>query len=197
MVYQCDDVILSCLQSIDGKVDSIFCFDGRWHGIEGPDYSTDKTQEIIIEFSKISKSKVSYIQLPVLHQWESRTAAFKYLDNGAWGIVIDSDEIVTEWGDDVRTTLENSTEKAYRMCWMKYDVNKAYLRYGVLRKTKSLHWSTDHRRLFDDDGEIDIPHAPIIHIVLSNHPLTNKKKQRPNMDNYYKWLNDYEQSQSK
>lgn len=194
-VYNCADVILDTLKSIDGLVDEILCVDGRWIGMEGPDYSNDGTRDIILKFGITAKSQVFYITLPVSHQWKARTLSLSYLDEGDWAIMIDSDEMVVEWGDDVRATLENSTEKAYRMCWMKYRPNSAYLRYGVLRKTESLRWSTDHRRLYDKDGEIDIPNASIIHIVLANHPLSDKKTQRSNMDKYYKWLNDYENNQ--
>jgi len=194
-VYNCADVILESLKSIDGKVDEIICVDGRWIGIEGADRSTDDTQKIILKFSAHSKSSVFYTLLPVMHQWEARTESLKFAENGSWIILLDSDELVIEWGDEVRSTLENSTEKTYRMCWLKYKPYAAHLRYGVLRKTETLHWGTDHRRLFDKDGEIDIPNAPIIHIVLTNHPLADKKKQRANMQQYYKWLHDYEENQ--
>jgi hypothetical protein len=122
--------------------------------------------------------------------------SLNFCDEGDWAIFIDSDEIITEWGEEVRATLENSTEKHYQMCWLFYKPFAAHLRYGVVRKTETLRWGTNHRQLFDKDGEIDIRTSPIIHIVLANHPLADKKQQRPNMDRYYKWLNEYEGTQS-
>jgi hypothetical protein len=194
MTYQCSEVILPCLQSIDGKVDEIMCFDGRWHGIEGPDHSDDGTDKVIEEFAKISKSKVSYIQLSVMHQHESRTESLKYLNNGDWGLIIDSDEYIVEWGDDVRKTLENFNEKVYRMHWLMYKPYALHLRYACIRKTETVHWSTDHRRVFDKDGEIDIVHAPAIHIVINHQSTSQTKKMRRTEESYKSWLLKYEQT---
>jgi glycosyltransferase involved in cell wall biosynthesis len=191
-VYNCADVVLEALKSIDGKMDEILCLDGRWIGTSGLDHSTDETQKIILEFSIHSKSQVFYILLRPMHQWESRTAAFKYLNDGDWAIFLDSDEIITMWGDDVRQTLETSSEKAYRIYWSFHKLCAVHLRYGIIKKTETVHWSTDHRRVFDKDGEVDIVHAPVINIVIDHQPIAGTKKMRNREEEYKHWLHEYE-----
>ena len=193
MAYQCADVILSCLQSVDGLVDEILCFDGRWEGYTGADHSTDGTDKVIIEFAKTSKSKVSYFQLPLLHQWESRTEALKHLNNGDWAIMLDSDEHIIEWGNDIHDRLASSNAKAYRVCWTLFKTYGAMPTPRCIRKTETLHYSTDHRRVFDKDGEIDLRHMPIIHIVIEHQKGFEKKKMRKQAELYKNWLLDYEQ----
>lgn len=196
MTYQCSDTILDCLKSIDGKVDEIKCFDGRWLGYEGSDHSDDGTDKIIIEFMKISKSKVSYTQLFVLHQWQARTEALKHLEIGDWAIMLDSDEIIVDWGEDVRYILSSpdTNAKAFRVCWTLYKTYGALPTPRCVRRTETVHYSTDHRRLFDKDGEIDLPHAPVIHIVVDHQKTSEKKKMRKQADKYKESLLGYEQS---
>lgn len=193
-VYQSADVVLEALKSIDGKVDRIICFDGRWHGYTGPDHSTDETQKIILEFSMSSKSQVYYITLPVLHQWQARTLALQYLQNDDWAVTIDADEVVIEWDYNVRATLENSTpdNKAYRVCWVLYKPYAGVPTPRCVRKTETLHWAKNHRQLLDKDGEIDLIHAPVIHIVINHQPLADKKKMRQQANIYKKWLREWE-----
>jgi glycosyltransferase involved in cell wall biosynthesis len=192
-VYNSADVILDALKSIDGKVDEILCFDGRWEGYVGANHSTDETQKIILEFSMHSKSSVYYIALPVLHQHEARTAMLKYLENGDWAIQIDSDEKVIEWGDGVRDMLTNSDAKTFRVCWTMFKTCAAMpVTYRCVKKTEYLRVSTNHRQLFDDQGELDIRHAPIIHIVIDHQPNSEQKKMRKQADAYKNWLLEYE-----
>lgn len=191
-VYQGADVVFEALKSIDGKVDRILCFDGKWHGYTGPDHSTDETQKIILEFSMSSKSQVYYIALPVLHQWQARTLALTYLQNNDWAVTIDADEMIIEWEDNVRNILMNSDIKAYRVCWVRYKPYAGVPTPRCVKKTETLHWSTDHRRLFDKNGELDLPHAPIIHIVIDHQSLAETKKMRNQATDYKKWLHEYE-----
>lgn len=194
-VYNSADVVLEALKSIDGKVDEIVCFDGRWEGYTGPDHSDDGTEKIVAEFAKTSKTKIYYLKLPVLHQWQARTTVLNMADNGDWTIILDSDEIIIEWGDDVRSTLENSTEKAYRVCWTIFKPCSAMpVAYRCVKKTEYLRCSTNHRRLFDEQGELDILHAPIIHIVIDHQPLADKKKMRGQANTYKDWLFEYERT---
>lgn len=192
MAYQCADVILSCLQSVDGLVDEIMCFDGIWIGYEGPEHSNDGTDKIIIEFAKTSKSKVSYHQLPKMHQYEARTMALKHLKNEEWGVILDADEEIVEWGDDVRKILELSHERAYRVCEHLYKNYAATPTPRCFRITECLRVSTDHRRLFDDQGELDIRFAPIIHIVYEHQKLSDQKRMRKQADSYKEWLLKWE-----
>jgi hypothetical protein len=196
MVYNSADVILEALQSLDGKVDGIYCFDGRWEGYEGADNSEDETERVIVEFSKTSKSKVSLFKLPVLHQWQARTEALKHLEIGDWAIMLDSDEIIVDWGEDVRYILSSpdTNAKAFRVCWTLYKTYGALPTPRCVRRTETVHYSTDHRRLFDKDGEIDLPHAPVIHIVVDHQKTSEKKKMRKQADKYKESLLGYEQS---
>ena len=191
-VYNCADVVLEALKSIDGKVDEVLCLDGRWTGTSGLDHSTDETEEIILNFSEHSKSRVCYTRLRPMHQWEARSESLKFCGNGDWAIFLDSDEIITMWGDDVRQTLEVSNEKAYRIYWSFHKLCAVHLRYGIIKKTETVHWSTDHRRVFDKDGEVDIVHAPIINIVINHQSIAGTKKMRNREEEYKRWLHEYE-----
>jgi glycosyltransferase involved in cell wall biosynthesis len=195
-MYQSADVILKALQSIDGKVDEIYCFDGRWEGYTGPDNSDDGTENLIAEFAKTSKSKVSFFKLPVLYQWQARTEALKHLENGDWAIMLDSDEMIVDWGEDVRQILSSpdTNAKVFRVCWTVYKSYRAIPTPRCVRKTETVHYSTDHRRLFDNEGEIDFLHAPVIHIVVDHQESSEKKKMRQQADRYKESLIGYEHS---
>jgi glycosyltransferase involved in cell wall biosynthesis len=100
MVFNCGDVVLDTLKSIDGKVDEIRCFDNRWvyASEKYGNYSSDDTKVIIENFGLASKSKVSYIMLPSpLSEGKSRTLSIENIEEGDWVFVIDSDERVIEW----------------------------------------------------------------------------------------------------
>jgi glycosyltransferase involved in cell wall biosynthesis len=192
-VYQSDDVILRCLESVVDCVDEVLCFDGRWEFYKGPDHSTDKTKEIITEFAKIH-SKVKYIELPVMHQWQARTEMFKYLELGDWGFVLDSDEEVKYWSEDIRQTLEATKEQVFRIHYgptLKYP---PIYTPNLMKKTENFRYSTDHRRVFDKDGEIDLVHPPPIDIVKDHQSNSEKKKMRSQSDEYKVSLFAYESS---
>lgn len=191
-VYNSADVILEALKSVDGKVDDILCIDGRWIGASGLDHSTDETEEIVLSFSEHSISNVFYTRFKPMHQWEARTQSLKFCGEGDWAFFLDSDEIVTIWGEDVRKTLETSIEKTYRLYWKFYKPHAAHPRYGLIRKRETTHWSTDHRRVFDKDGEVDMIHAPVIDIVIDHQEIADKKKMRPRENDYKQWLHEYE-----
>lgn len=192
MVYNSADVILKALESIDGKVDEILCFDSRWIGYNGSDHSTDGTDAIIRQFSMYSHSSVFYISLLPMHQWQARTEALKYVQNGNWVFIYDSDECIIEWENEVRNILENSSERTYRICQIRFKPYTALPIPCLFRKTETLRYSTDHRRIFDKDGEIDIARAPLIHIVVDHQPIAEKKAMRQQSEEYKRWLLEYE-----
>lgn len=120
MVFNCDEVILDALKDLDGKVDEIHCYDGRWaymHYTNEP-HSTDKTKTIIEEFAKTSKSKIKYEKLPS-SMWESdaRTMSLKDVEIGDWVMVLDSDERLIEWNENIRIELEKSNKPCYTVNW--------------------------------------------------------------------------------
>jgi glycosyltransferase involved in cell wall biosynthesis len=116
MVYNCGEVLPDTLRSIDGLVDEIRCFDGRYayHKPIESLYSTDDTRAIIENFAFISKSKITYNQLPSpMYEADARTFSIQNIEVGDWVFVIDSDERVVKWGNDVRFTFEQTNELAY------------------------------------------------------------------------------------
>lgn len=195
-IYNCSDVILGCLQSIDGLVDEIKCFNGRWAVRDGPDYSPDNTEDLIREWGKTSKSKVIIYRLtPNLYEWEFHNEILKTIENGDWLFKIDSDEVVMEWVN-VRETLD-STAKAYRVCCVLFKPYAAVPNAKFYRKTPSLHYDHNHREIFDEDGWIDTARAPILHIVYSHIKEAMTKKDRLAMREYEKCNSVYEQSERK
>lgn len=116
MVFNCGEVILDALKSIDGRVDEIHCFDSRWNSLYDINFphSTDDTKSIIENFALTSKSKVKYKELPS-PLWEShaRTLSIEDIEEGDWVFVLDSDERIIEWDTNIRSILEQSNELAY------------------------------------------------------------------------------------
>ena len=195
-VFNCDDVILESLKSIDDKVDEIHCCDGRWSARNGPDCSTDNTEQVIKAFAEHSKSKVTYKCYPPMHEWEARNAMAKDVADGDWIFFLDSDEIVLEWVN-VRETIATSTEKAYRVCCVLFKTYAAVPNAKFYRKTSTLYYNFNHREIFDKDGWIDTARAPILHIVYSHIKEAMMKKDRPAMREYEKKLAEYEQAERK
>jgi glycosyltransferase involved in cell wall biosynthesis len=123
MVFNCGDIILDTLKSLDGRVDEIHCYDGAWDYVQiemkkakmnAADYSTDNTEVIIKQFALTSKSKVEYHKIqPHLREREARTKSIANIAEGDWVFVIDSDEKVIEWNDNIRFVLENENKDAY------------------------------------------------------------------------------------
>lgn len=195
LVFNSADTILDCLKSIDGKVDEILCFDGRWKGFDYPsDHSTDETQKIILKFSMSSKSQVYYVALPVMHQHEARTEAINQVINGDWIISLDSDEVFIKIPENIKEILTNTNEKGYRICGNGRECSYAtHPTFRLVKKTEGMHWSTDHRRVFDKDGELDLLHfPPLLGMVFNHHPLTGNKKMRSCMEQYKVWLRKWE-----
>lgn len=196
-IYNCADTILIALQSIDGLVDEIYCYNGRWAVRDGPDYSPDNTEDLIKEWCKTSKSKVViYHLMPNLHEWEFHNEILKTIDNGNWLFKIDADEVILEW-INVRETIENSIEKAYRVCLVLFKPYAAVPNAKFYRKTPTLHYDLNHREIFDNGGWIDTAHAHIIHIVYDHQPKAFMKKDREVMKKCESRLFEYEQKELK
>ncbi len=81
MVYNCGEVLPDTLKSIDGLVDEIHCFDGRYayHAPVELLYSTDDTRMVIENFALTSKSKTIYNKLPSL-MYEANARTFSIQD---------------------------------------------------------------------------------------------------------------------
>jgi glycosyltransferase involved in cell wall biosynthesis len=115
MVYNCGDIIEGALKDLDGKVDEIQCFDGKWSfRIKESDFSTDNTKEVIENFAKTSKSKIEYHQLqPNLGEKDSRNISLQCAQDGDWILIFDSDERIISWNDNLHSELERSKEWGY------------------------------------------------------------------------------------
>jgi glycosyltransferase involved in cell wall biosynthesis len=198
LVYNSAETIIDCLKSIDGKVDEILCFDGKWEGFSyTSDRSDDGTRDIILAFAVDSKSLVRYIGMPVLHQHEARTRSINQLINGDWIFSIDTDESIILFPENLREILENTKEdvKGYRICVRKPIAVSAYPTFRLVRKTEGLRFSTDHRRVFNNEGELDLAHFPVLTSVVIDHlPKAKDKRMRQYMEEYKKWLHNYEQT---
>jgi len=135
LVYNCGDVLLNTLKSIDGKVDEIHCYDTCWLISPKTLHSSDNTKTVIENFSITSKTKADYTELPSpMSEGHARTASIKNINDGDWVFVIDSDEVVTVWGDDIRSILETSNEKGY-FWFMEFSLFKLC---RLFKKTKDM-----------------------------------------------------------
>lgn len=119
MVYQCGDIILEALKSIDGFVDEIHCYDSCWMPkYSYIPYSNDDTQSVIEEFSKTSKSKIEYhkITSPTT-EGRARIESIANIAEKDWVFVLDADEVVTRWDSNIRSILEQTNEPCYFIHW--------------------------------------------------------------------------------
>jgi glycosyltransferase involved in cell wall biosynthesis len=146
MVYNCGEVLLDALKSIDGLVDEIHCFDGRYayHSSSESFFSSDNTKEIIENFALTSKSRVSYNQLPfAMYETEARTISIEDIVEGDWVFVIDSDERVISWDNGIRSLLEGSKELAYFI----FAENTVYRVCRFFKKAKGMKYYYGDRLL--------------------------------------------------
>jgi len=194
------------LTALANFVDRIVILEGKWKGYEGIDIrSTDDTQGEIFRFifsrPLDSKVKIRYMQsTEELHQYEARNQLLDQVPEGDWFLMIDSDEIFTSWARDTNKLLE-SMKDSKGLCIYSYDdtekttEGKRMDLPKILRKTKGLHMTTNHRYYDDDAGKIvynqrDFPEAPVF-------CFTHKgqfKKERQNSERYKDWLVRFENS---
>jgi hypothetical protein len=197
LVFNSADSILNCLKSLEERVDEIHCFDGRWKGFPYPsDHSDDETKDIILKFAEMSQTSVYFFPLSVMHQHEARTESMKHVKDGDWIFILDTDEIVKTWDDKViRQTIETTTERGFKVCFRYPKPACAYPTYRFFYKTPNIHFSTDHRRVFDDNGELDLAHFNALTAIVIDHMIiTDKKRMRKYMEEYKTWLYQYEQA---
>lgn len=173
MVYQCDDVVFGALQSIDGLVDEIRCFDSKWERMDQkmPIHSTDNTKAIIENFGFTSKSKVSYFELPspTLEKL-AHTASIEDIEEGDWIVHISSDERVLRWDLNVRSILEQTNEVYYRI--FINGIPHPFCR--IYRKINGM-WFYHNDRICSPDGKYYMTNATLIGIDLY-HNFGDKKK---------------------
>jgi hypothetical protein len=175
------------------------CFDSRWIGLDYPtDYSNDGTDEIIHIFKRNFHTPIEYIKLPSpIHQYEARTLALRYVKTGDWVFVIDADEFIILWDNNIRSFLKTTTDKGFRICFKYAKPYSAYPTFRFVKKTEKMHYSYDHRRVFDCDGEVETKNFPALtSIVIDNHSLADEKVMRPFTKKYEDWLRTFEKKNS-
>lgn len=161
LVYNCGDILLNTLKSIDGKVDEIHCYDSCWLIKSTSLHSSDNTREVIENFSKTSITKADYIELPSpTSEQKARNGYLESIAEGDWVFSIDSDEIVTKWASNIHLILENTSEKGFywfmdgarfRICrlfrnekGMKYFVHRIALNGVVLDNLQTINIHVHH-----------------------------------------------------
>ena len=170
-VYNCGDMLLETLRSVDGKVDEIHCYDTCWLINSSTLHSSDDTKQIIENFSKTSKTKADYIMLssPMSEQ-KCRDASIENVAEGDWVFAIDSDEVVIRWDDNVRSILENTIEKGF--FW--YMDNHMFPVCRLFRKEKCMKYFTC--RVCDSKGKI----LQALYMININvrHDFNKRKREK-------------------
>lgn len=195
--YNSEETIRKCLESLRGRVDKILCFDARWEGFPYPSPYSDDLTESLINCLKDSGLPVKYIQLCTpIHQVDMRNAMIGHVADGDWILVIDADEHVIRWDDNVKEILETTPERGYRLCMKVPRSYAAYPTMRLIKKTQGLKYTTDHRLVVDDNGVIDVLRFPLLmNIIFDNHELADKKRMRQYMNEYKDWLIKWEEEQ--
>jgi len=193
-VYNGDETILFTLESLLGKVDKVIILDGRWIGVECNSlHSTDKTYDVVKTFMKdhpILPIIYLYATKP-MHQVESRQYLLDQVPNGDWVLMIDSDEIVINWIDNLKEKILKTTKEKYFVVHGKYH----RVRLGTVRlmcKSKGLFYERNHRWMSDKNGKILLGNLERLPIQIRQHSLRVTKKMREPMKKYEKWLWDWE-----
>jgi len=186
---------MKCLESLDGKVDDIWVFDGKWEGFNYPSfYSDDGTDKLVLKFARTAKSKVHLGFIPAhTHQYMARTMSINVIPEGDWILIIDSDEYVTKWTVD-RAMLETTTERGFRVCFRYDEMWTTLPTPKFFKKIKGLEYTTDHRLLKDENGIVEPAHfKPLTDIMVDyDNELSANKKMRKLMEEYKNWLRDWE-----
>lgn len=166
MVFNCESTILNTLKSVDGKVDEIHCYDGRWIFMPfNSNYSTDNTKSLIENFGQKSKSKIEYHQLPAsISEGKSRTLSIENVLEEDWIFVIDSDEVVVNWKEDVRPILEQSKERAYLF----FEDNSVYSVCRLFRKITGMKYFED-KICAPDFGVYSVENIPSTVGIVIHH----------------------------
>lgn len=135
--------------------------------------------------------QIEYHLLPTLPQGEARTEMLCYVKEGDWILSIDSDEYVIAW-EGIRPIIGTTQERGFRVSYTFPIPRCAAPTFRFVKKTKGLRFSTDHRRVFDDNGELDLVHFPVIPITIGHQRESTTKSMRPYMEQYKEWNHKWE-----
>jgi len=180
MVYNCGDVVLEALKSLDGLVDEIRCCDSCWiPKFSGIPYSNDDTQSVIEKFAKTSKSKVEYIRLnSPTSEGKARVNALENIVEGDWVFVLDADERVIGWDSNVRSILEGTNEVGFLFYW---DGKSIFPTCRFFRRINGMKYFTQNP-CFSNDILLDKNHK-LGPIAINVHHDT-RKRRCPNASGY-------------
>lgn len=196
--YNCADVIFECLESLVNVVDNILILDGKWIGYEGMLTSTDGTQDEIFRFmSAHPETPIGYdFAKKEMHQYEARQMLINQVPEDDWFVVIDTDEVVTNYPPMLKETLDIFTiigAKGVKVAYAESPEIEPQL--GDLprffRKTKGLHYTKNHRYLEDDEGPLNYSKMPYTREFKIIH-MGKDKEMRPSADKYKHWLAEWE-----
>jgi PAS domain-containing protein len=206
-VYNAYETIWECLESLIDIVDRIVILDGRWIGFEGESLtSNDGTSLEIEEFMVMCKQQAEvdidyFVATKENHQYEARNFLLDQVPVGDWFLIIDSDEKIIDFPQNLREILDYAKESGNKNNGFRcggldetqesgprpYDIPK------LLQKTKGMKYTSNHRYLYDDNGAIDLGHTPpLVKLVIYHQGC--KKAMRPVMEKYKSWLFQWENS---
>jgi glycosyltransferase involved in cell wall biosynthesis len=196
--YNCADTIFDCLKSLVSVVDDIIILDAKWIGYDGLPYSTDGTQIEITRFMELyPEVEVKYsVSDKEMHQYEARNFLLNQIPEGDWFLIIDSDETVGIHPTMLKETFDLFQRlgfKGLRIASAEGSERKPQIMdmARVFRKTKGLHYTTNHRYLDDDSGPITYGNMPITDGFSIIH-FGDQKMMRLAAEKYKHWLVDWE-----
>jgi glycosyltransferase involved in cell wall biosynthesis len=139
LTYNHEDWIRTCLESLRSAVDRIIVIDGG---------SKDRTLDIIAEYPK---AEVHF------HKWRGnigmqRNNYLRYLEDGEWAIVMDSDEVLSDNGFKIRDLLEAERKVSV------FSVRMVHFmwHFGLIDATEDVHYVP--RRVFRYQKGLYYPH---------------------------------------
>ena len=200
-VFNAVETIEKTLDSLLGKVDVIIIVDNKWIGFEdGTKFinSYDGTIDKIMEWGLKHRDEVFLRYFLVhkrMHQYEARNFALKFVPEGDWVFVIDSDEYVVEWDEKIREKLASTNHRGFRIFERG---NIPVPTFRLYRKINGIHYTKNHRYMNDGDGTpVFTSDFPPIQIRVQHLPEAKTKRMRPFMEKYEEWLFEWENKHKK
>jgi hypothetical protein len=200
--YNSAETIVDCLESLRGHVDKIICFDAKYKGFPYPtQYSDDETANLINNL-KHNGLPVEYICLESpIDQIDARNQMITYTNYGDWLLIIDSDEQVNYWGENVKKILHNTIINEYQsifnVCIDYEDIRHTSPTLRLYRNNMDMiRYTKDHRKVATRFGPIDLTQYPIIPLMIGHNKLAENKRMRPYMEEYKRYLIEWEAKNS-
>ena len=202
-VWNNQETVYECLQSLTKVCDIVFVLEGKWKGYKGELRSTDNTKEEIRRLLR-EGHRIAYAEAPKeQHQFEARNQLLGCVPDGCFMINLDSDEILEKYPSQERLQelinewLKNSSKGA---CIYHYDAVEGDTKTGhlmdlpkIIFKSRGLHYTKNHRYLDDNNGKIvyNWRDFPACEDFLFVHKSMSKAT-RPQADAYKEWLLKWE-----